>query len=59
MEELGGECTSHPSLLTVYRLIGVPNICIFFYMHATYSCTADPKKRTLRMHHFFYWDPII
>eukprot|EP01050_Picozoa_sp_SAG11_P031910 SAG11_NODE_10119_length_853_cov_1.584881_1_plen_68_part_10 len=28
-------------------------------MHATYSCTADPKKRTLRMHHFFYWDPII
>ena len=28
-------------------------------MHATYSCTADPKKRTLRMHQFFYWDPII
>eukprot|EP01050_Picozoa_sp_SAG11_P047284 SAG11_NODE_24681_length_369_cov_2.633333_1_plen_26_part_01 len=26
-------------------------------MHATYSCTADPKKRTLRMHQFFYWDP--
>eukprot|EP01050_Picozoa_sp_SAG11_P030454 SAG11_NODE_9020_length_959_cov_2.648300_1_plen_38_part_00 len=25
MEELGGECTSHPLLLTVYRLIGVPN----------------------------------
>ena len=25
MEELGGECTSHPLLLTVYRLTGVPN----------------------------------
>eukprot|EP01050_Picozoa_sp_SAG11_P005822 SAG11_NODE_426_length_9563_cov_7.501479_5_plen_93_part_00 len=25
MEELGSECTSHPLLLTVYRLTGVPN----------------------------------
>eukprot|EP01050_Picozoa_sp_SAG11_P017820 SAG11_NODE_2612_length_3172_cov_3.416206_3_plen_45_part_00 len=25
MEELGGECTSHPLSLTVYRLTGVPN----------------------------------
>eukprot|EP01050_Picozoa_sp_SAG11_P010426 SAG11_NODE_1041_length_6056_cov_5.902468_3_plen_60_part_00 len=25
MEDLGGECTSHPLLLTVYRLTGVPN----------------------------------
>eukprot|EP01050_Picozoa_sp_SAG11_P058430 SAG11_NODE_37333_length_257_cov_0.968354_1_plen_71_part_10 len=25
MEELGGECTSHPLLLTVYRFTSVPN----------------------------------
>ena len=25
MEELGSECTSHPLLLTVYRLAGVPD----------------------------------
>ena len=25
MEELGGECTSHPLSFTVYRLTGVPN----------------------------------
>eukprot|EP01050_Picozoa_sp_SAG11_P023931 SAG11_NODE_4954_length_1711_cov_1.644541_1_plen_65_part_00 len=25
MEELGSECTSHPLLLTVYRLTSVPN----------------------------------
>ena len=40
-------------------LTRLPGIRNFFYMHATYSCTADPKKRTLRTHQFFYWDPII
>eukprot|EP01050_Picozoa_sp_SAG11_P039045 SAG11_NODE_16240_length_553_cov_1.224670_1_plen_55_part_10 len=23
-------------------LLNLVHICIFFYMHATYSCTADP-----------------
>eukprot|EP01050_Picozoa_sp_SAG11_P026545 SAG11_NODE_6397_length_1321_cov_4.606383_1_plen_50_part_00 len=39
MEELGGECTSHPLLLTVYRLTGVPITggSAIVYTHGTHD----------------------
>ena len=47
MEELGGECTSHPLLLTVYRLTGVPNTggSAIVYMYELWGCwksASDP-----------------